>query len=98
MAEKVIVILTDGMRPDALTSCGHPFVEKMKELELQKAYEKEQAEFEKQKAQLKNYEISETQMKIIYWEDIGTETESAAISAMADALVGSEQQFIDHKK
>ena len=32
MAEKVIVILTDGMRPDALTSCGHPFVEKMKEI------------------------------------------------------------------
>lgn len=56
------------------------------------------AEFEKQKAQLKNYEISETQMKIIYWEDIGTETESAAISAMADALVGSHQQFIDYRK
>ena len=32
MAEKVILILTDGMRPDALTSCGHPFVEKMKEM------------------------------------------------------------------
>ena len=32
MAEKVIVILTDGMRPDALTSCGHPFVAKMKEM------------------------------------------------------------------
>ncbi|MBE6603850.1 MAG: hypothetical protein E7636_05950 [Ruminococcaceae bacterium] len=32
MSEKVILILADGMRPDALTSCGHPFVEKMKEM------------------------------------------------------------------
>lgn len=32
MAERVILILADGMRPDALTSCGHPFVEKMKEM------------------------------------------------------------------
>ena len=54
----------------------------------------EKAEFEKQKSQLKGYEISETQMKIIYWEDIDTETKSAAISAMAEALVNSEQQFI----
>ena len=32
MSEKVILILADGMRPDALTACGHPFVEKMKEM------------------------------------------------------------------
>ena len=32
MAQKVILILADGMRPDAMMSCGHPFAEKMKEL------------------------------------------------------------------
>ena len=32
MSEKVILILSDGLRPDALVSCGHPFVEKMKEI------------------------------------------------------------------
>lgn len=32
MAEKFILILSDGLRPDALLSCGHPFVEKMKEI------------------------------------------------------------------
>lgn len=30
MSAKVILILADGMRPDAMTSCGHPFVEEMK--------------------------------------------------------------------
>ena len=32
MSEKVILILADGMRPDAMMNCNHPFVEKMKEL------------------------------------------------------------------
>ena len=32
MAEKVILILADGMRPDAMMTCGHPFVQKMKEM------------------------------------------------------------------
>ena len=26
MSEKVILILVDGMRPDGLLACGHPFV------------------------------------------------------------------------
>ena len=58
--------------------------------------EVEKAEFEQQKNQFKNdyKEIPETQVKIIYWEDIDTTTESGAISAMADKLVNSEQQFI----
>ena len=30
MSEKFILILSDGLRPDALLACGHPFVEKMK--------------------------------------------------------------------
>ena len=30
--KKVLLILCDGMRPDAMMSCGHPFAEKMKEL------------------------------------------------------------------
>ena len=32
MSEKFIIILSDGLRPDALVTCGHPFVEKMKEI------------------------------------------------------------------
>ena len=62
--------------------------------------EVDKAEFEKQKNKFKNdyKEITETQVKIIYWEDIDTTTESGAISAMADALVNSEQQFIDFNK
>ena len=32
MSEKVIMILADGFRPDAMVSCGHPFVEKMQEI------------------------------------------------------------------
>lgn len=32
MSKKVILILADGMRPDAMMACGHPFAEKMKEL------------------------------------------------------------------
>jgi len=62
--------------------------------------EVEKAEFEQQKNQFKNdyKEITETQIKIVYWKDIDTTTESGAISAMADALVNSEQQFIDFNK
>ncbi len=58
--------------------------------------EVDKAEFEKQKNQFKNNyeEIEETQIKIVYWNTINTETKSEAISAMADALVNSEQQFI----
>lgn len=31
MSEKVILILVDGMRPDSLEVCGHPFISKMKQ-------------------------------------------------------------------
>ncbi len=31
MSEKVVLILVDGMRPDGLEKCGHPFVAKMKD-------------------------------------------------------------------
>lgn len=30
MSEKVLLILVDGMRPDALEACGHPFIERLK--------------------------------------------------------------------
>ncbi|QHW32084.1 hypothetical protein GZH47_15535 [Paenibacillus rhizovicinus] len=30
MNEKVLLILVDGMRPDALSACGHPFIEELK--------------------------------------------------------------------
>ena len=58
--------------------------------------EVEKAEFEKQKEQFKvDYKaVTETQLKIIYWDSIEFETKSEAISKMADSLVNSEQQFI----
>lgn len=60
----------------------------------------EKTEFDNQKNQFKNdyKEITETQIKIVYWKNIDAETKSEAISAMADALVNSEQQFIDFNK
>jgi len=30
MSEKVLMILVDGMRPDSLALCGHPYIEKLK--------------------------------------------------------------------
>ncbi len=58
--------------------------------------EVKKAEFEKQKEQFKNdYKaVTETKLKIIYWDSIEFETKSEAISKMADKLVNSEQQFI----
>ena len=54
------------------------------------------ADFEKQKAQFKNdYKaITETQLKIIYWDSIEAKTKNEAIFEMANKLVNSEQQFI----
>ncbi len=62
--------------------------------------EVDKAEFEKQKEQFQNdYQaVTETQVKIIYWDSIEFETKSEAISKMADKLVNSEQQFIDFDK
>ena len=62
--------------------------------------EVDKAEFEKQKEQFKNdYKaVTETQLKIIYWDSIEFETKSEAISKMADKLVTSEQKFIDFNK
>ena len=31
MAEKVILILVDGMRPDGMMECGNPFAQKLVE-------------------------------------------------------------------
>ena len=42
-------------------------------------------------------EITETRIKFIYWKNIDT-TNVDVISAMAYALIGSEQQFVDFKK
>ena len=62
--------------------------------------EVDKAEFEKQKELFKNdYKaVTETQLKIIYWDSIEFETKSEAISKMADKLVNSEQKFIDFNK
>ena len=62
--------------------------------------EVDKAEFEKQKEQFQNdYKaVTETQLKIIYWDSIESETKSEAISEMADKLVNSEQKFIDFNK
>lgn len=56
------------------------------------------AEFEQQKNQFKNdyKEIKETQIQIIYWDAIDAQSKSEAISAMADALINSEQEFIKY--
>ena len=58
--------------------------------------EVDKAEFEKQKEHFKDdYKaLTETQLKIVYWDSIEFETKSEAISKMADKLVNSEQQFI----
>ena len=58
--------------------------------------EVDKAKFEKQKEQFKDaYQaLTETQLKIIYWDSIEFETKSEAIFKMADKLVNSEQQFI----
>ncbi len=32
MSEKIILVLVDGMRPDGLLQCGHPFVQRLKEI------------------------------------------------------------------
>ena len=56
----------------------------------------DKAEFENQKEQFKTdyKEITETQLKIIYWDSLEFETKSEAFSKMADALINSSQQFI----
>ena len=56
----------------------------------------DKAEFEKQKEQFKNdYKaITETQLRIIFWDSLEFETKSEAFSKMADALINSDQQFI----
>ena len=56
----------------------------------------DQTEFEKRKAQFGNEykEITETQVRIVYWDSIDAKNKNEAISLMADALVHSEQQFI----
>lgn len=58
--------------------------------------ETDKTEFEKQKNKFKNdyKEITETQIKIVYWDTIESKTKNDAIIEMADALVNSEQQFI----
>ena len=38
MSEKVILILADGLRPDAMMACGHPFAEEMKALATYSLY------------------------------------------------------------
>ena len=32
MSEKVILVLSDGLRPDAMMTCGHPFVKTLTEI------------------------------------------------------------------
>ena len=32
MSEKIVLVLVDGMRPDGLIQCGHPFVEELKKI------------------------------------------------------------------
>ena len=56
------------------------------------------AEYEEQINEFVGRCIPETEMKIIHWDSLAAENESQAISLMADALINSEQQFIDFNK
>ena len=62
--------------------------------------EVDQAEFEQQKKQFFNdhKEIPETRVQIFYWSDLKSETEIEALAEIADALVNSEQQFLDFRQ
>ena len=62
--------------------------------------EVDREEYEKQKIQFikDNEEIAETQIEFIYWDSIDAKNQSEALSLMADALINSEQKFIDFSK
>lgn len=59
--------------------------------------EVDKSEFEQQKNQFKNdyKEIKDTQLQIIYWNTIDAQSRNEAISDIADALINSEQEFIN---
>ena len=58
--------------------------------------ELDKAEFEQRQALFyaEHTECKETQMQIVYWDDLATEAKGEALLAMANALVKSEQQFL----
>ena len=60
--------------------------------------EVDKTEYEKQVDQFRSGYIEETQIKIVYWDSIDGKDKSEMLSLMADALINSEQQFIDFKK
>ena len=60
--------------------------------------EVDKTEYEKQVDQFRSGYIEETQIKIVYWDSIDGKDENEMLSLMADALINSEQQFIDFKK
>ena len=62
--------------------------------------EVDRAEYEKQKNQFENDNkaIEETQIKFFNWNPIDANDESRAISIMVDALINSDQQFVNFGK
>ena len=63
-----------------------------------KGEEVTQIEFETQLVRFEQIyvEIPETQIRIIHWDDLDTSDKDTALAAMADALIGSEQQFVNY--
>ena len=94
----VISVLNENFKFDAI-------FEKVSEDMVTKGYyfnraEVSKTEFERQQSlfEAEYQEISSTRMKIIYWDDIEvnkSNNKNDAISLMADALINSEQEFID---
>lgn len=62
--------------------------------------EVDKEEYKEQKIQFQkdHEEIAETQIQIVYWDSIDAKNKSEALSLMADALINSEQKFIDFNK
>ena len=60
---------------------------------LPHVYENQKIQFQKD-----SEEIAETQIQIVYWDSIDAKNQSEALSLMADALINSEQKFIDFNK
>ncbi len=55
------------------------------------------SEYDEKKQQFESThdKIEQTQIQLVYWKDLNTESKQIAIEAMADALINSSQEFID---
>ncbi len=63
-------------------------------------YEAKMEEYEakKQSFYASHTKISQTQLQIVYWDDITDESKQATVESMATALLSTSQQFVDIEK